>query len=450
VRLAYTLFLHLILPVALARTAWRGLRNRGYWRRWSERFGFPPPTAMDGGSAENAGAVLPPTAMDGGSVEHAGAQPPLLWLHAVSVGEVRAAAPLARALLDRHPDHRLLVTTMTPTGSDQVRQLLGARVAHCYAPYDLPTAVRRFLDRTAPRAALIMETELWPNLFAECRARGIPVLVANARMSERSMRRYLRFAGLTRATLEDVAVLAVQSQAEAGRFRALGAPAGRIHVTGSIKFDLELPASLREAGEVLRDQWGRNRRVWIAASTHEGEDEPVLAAFDALRQRDPGLLLVLVPRHPERFAAVARLARKGGRVVALKSEQHGVLDPQVAVLIGDTMGDLQRMYIASDVAFVGGSLVRSGGHNLLEASAAGVPVVFGPHMFNFEEIARLVLEAGAGAQVHGPGALAGTVLAYLEDANQRATAGEAALRLMAQHRGALDRTLEQIEMLLAR
>ncbi len=421
-RLIYSLFLYLLIPVALIRMLWRGARNRGYWHRWGERFGYIP------------------------RADH----PRVLWLHAVSVGEVRAAVPIIRALLERHPDHRLLVTTMTPTGSDQVQQLFGGQVAHDYVPYDLPGAVRRFLDRARPRVALIMETELWPNLFAACRARGIPLLVANARMSQRSMRRYLRFARFTRATLADVSALAVQSEIEAGRFRRLGAPPDRVHVTGSIKFDLELPASLRESGEFLRDLWGRNRRVWIAASTHEGEDERVLAAFDALRERDPALLLVLVPRHPERFAAVARLARKGGRNVALRSAQHGALDSAVAVLVGDTMGELQRMYFASDVAFVGGSLVPAGGHNLLEAAAAGVPTVFGPHMFNFEEIARLVLEAGAGAQVRSAAGLADAVRGYLEDASRRAAAGEVARRLIENHRGALDRTLERIEELVAR
>ncbi len=413
-RTIYSLILYLLVPVVLVRLLARGLRNPAYWRRWGERFGWIAPTA--------SGRVI--------------------WLHAVSVGEVRAAAPLARALLERYPDHLLLVTTMTPTGSDQVRALFGEQVMHGYVPYDLPSAVRRFLDRARPVVALIMETELWPNIFRECRARAIPVVVANARMSERSMRRYLRFRRFTASTLADVSVLAAQSPADAERLHLLGAPPAIVHTTGSIKFEIDLPASLREAADFLRGQWGRQRLVWIAASTHESEEEQVLAAYADLRRRIPRLLLVLVPRHPERFAAVARLVRKTGLPLARRSEQGGALDPAITVLLGDTMGELQLLYMAADVAFVGGSLVRGpGGHNLLEPAAAGIPVVFGPHMFNFEEVSRLTLEHGAGVQVRDAAGLAAAVAAYLEQAERRAGAGEAARRMVEENRGALDRML---------
>lgn len=419
-RTIYSLLLYLLVPAVLVRLLARGWRNPAYWRRWGERFGRIAPLA---------GRVI--------------------WLHAVSVGEVRAAAPLARALLERRPAHRLLVTTMTPTGSDQVRSLFGERVAHCYVPYDLPSAVRRFLDRAHPEAALIMEAELWPNLFAACRARGIAVMVENARMSERSLRRYRRLARFAAATLDDVSALAAQSEADAERLRQLGARPGTVHVTGSIKFEIDLAASLREAGEFLRGQWGRERSVWIAASTHEGEEAAVLAAFAELRRRIPKLLLVLVPRHPERFAAVARLVRKGGYRLARRSEQGGALDPATEVLLGDTMGELQLLYLAADVAFIGGSLVRGpGGHNLLEAAAAGLAVVFGPHMVNFEEASRLTLEHGAGVQVRDTAALTEAVGAYLAQAERRATAGEAAHRMVESHRGALARNLRLIEGLM--
>jgi 3-deoxy-D-manno-octulosonic-acid transferase len=355
---------------------------------------------------------------------------------------------------------------MTPTGSATVTSLFADwmearaarqggrgggfadRVAHCYVPYDYPFAVRRFLRRTRPRAALIMETELWPNLFRACHARGIPLLVSNARLSEGSMRRYLRVASLARATLRQVRVVAAQSAADARRFEAIGADPARIAVTGSIKFELALPASLFELAQVLRADWGRERPVWIAASTHEGEEEYVLAAFKTLQRRWPTLLLVLVPRHPERFAPVVKLARRYGFKVAQRSQQAAVLEPSVEVLIGDTMGELQLFFAACDVAFVGGSLVATGGHNLLEPAAVGVPTVFGPHMFNFAEIAALTLERRAGRQVGAPGELAEAVAHYLENPNARFEAGEAGRKLVEENRGALERTLKLLAPLL--
>ena len=405
-----------MVPAVLTRLALRGLGNRGYWRRWGERFGFVPRLAR-------AGAI---------------------WLHAVSVGETRAAAPLVRALQARYPGRRLLVTTMTPTGSDQVRQLFGDGVDHCYVPYDLPTAVRRFLSRTRPAAALIMETELWPNLFHACRKRGIPVAVANVRMSERSLRRYRRFPRLTRATLEQVDLFAAQTEADAGRMRALGARAQTVQVTGSIKFDIELPPDLATRARALRHAWGEARPVWIAASTHDGEDEPVLAAFAELRRRRPELLLILVPRHPERFGAVARLCRRGTHTVSLRSVGDAALGADTDILVGDTMGELQLLYATADVAFVGGSLVPTGGHNLLEACAVGVPSVFGPHMFNFAEIARLCAERGAGRRIAAAGELADAVAAWLDDPAARAVAGAAGRQLVEENRGALARTLALI------
>jgi 3-deoxy-D-manno-octulosonic-acid transferase len=420
------------------RLAWRGFRNPDYWRRIPERFGFiTMHRDVQVSRAQDAQERPLPAA------------PRHIWIHAVSVGEARAAAPLVKALFDRYPDHRILITTMTPTGSATVRQLFGGQVAHCYVPYDYPSAVRRFLDRTRPELAFIMETELWPNIFHLCRARGIPVLVTNARMSDASMQRYLKFAHLTRATLAQVSLIAAQSAADAQRLVNLGAEAARVQVTGSIKFELALPASLREAAEVLRGAWGRARPVWIAASTHEGEDEPVLTAFAELKRRFPDLLLVLVPRHPERFASVVRRARKSGFNVAQRSQQHAALAPAVEILIGDTMGELQLFFAAADVAFVGGSLVPTGGHNLLEPAAVGVPSVFGPHMFNFAEIAALTLERGAGVQVADSAGLVRAVTEFLENPDRRFEAGEAGRRLVEENRGALEHTLRLVSQLLA-
>jgi 3-deoxy-D-manno-octulosonic-acid transferase len=419
---AYNWFLRLLFPYVLLRLLWRGLRNPDYWRRIPERFGFIDPL---------------PT-------------PRVIWVHAVSVGEVRAAVPLVRELTDRYPDYPLLITTMTPTGSAQVRKLFNGKVAHCYAPYDYPAVVGRFLDRTRPMMAIVMETELWPNIFHQCRARSIPVFVTNVRMSESSMRKYQRFASLARATLLQVSRFAAQSRTDAERLLTLGAGAQAVEVTGSIKFEINAGASLRESAEVLRIAWGQDRPVWLAASTHQGEEETVLAALAQLKKhkRFANMLLVLVPRHPERFAAVARLCRKNGFRIALRSETPGAVAADVEILVGDTMGELQLFYGAADVAFIGGSLVPTGGHNLLEASALGKPVVFGPHMFNFQEISQMTLERGAGVQIQTPSALAAAVSDFLGNANRRDSAGEAGRRMVEENRGALAANMRIVEQLL--
>lgn len=408
-RLAYSILLYLLIPVAVTRLLWRGVRNRGYWHRWGERFGLAPRLAG-----------------------------PLLWVHAVSVGEVRAAVPLVRALGRDYPGHRILVTTMTPTGSATVRELLGDAAAHCYVPYDLPTAVARFLNRTQPRLALVMETELWPNLFHRCRARGVPVVLANVRMSEKSARGYRRFAALTRATLANVAGVGAQSESDAARMRALGAP--QVEVTGSIKFELEPPADLAARAAQLRAGFG-GRPAWVAASTRDGEEGYVLDAFRRLRARFPDLLLILVPRHPERFDAVARLCAQQGFALERRSTRRDGVAPGTDILLGDTLGELLLFYAAADVAYVGGSLVPLGGQNLLEACAVGTPVAFGPHMFNFSEISRMSLERGAARQVEDSAQLAEALGAWLADAGARREAGAAGRRMVEENRGALEKTL---------
>jgi 3-deoxy-D-manno-octulosonic-acid transferase len=400
----------LLIPLALTRLAWRGLRNRGYWHRWAERFGFVP--RLEG---------------------------PLIWLHAVSVGEVRASAPLVKALATDYPGHTVLITTMTPTGSATVRELFGAAVAHCYVPYDLPTAVWRFLNRIRPRLALIMETELWPNLFHQCHARGIPLILANVRMSEKSARGYRRVAGFTRATLANVSRVGAQTEADAGRMRALGA--AQVEVTGSIKFEMDVPADLAARAAALRSRIGE-RPVWVAASTRAGEEEQVLGAFAPLREQFPDLLLVLVPRHPERFDSVAKLCRQRGFHVERRSEHQDGVAPGTAILLGDTMGELLLFHAAADVSYIGGSLVPLGGQNLLEAAAVGTPVVFGPHMFNFSEISRMARGRGAGRQVQDAAELASVVADYLRNPAARRAAGEAGQRMVAENRGALAKTLE--------
>ena len=419
----WRIVVYLLLPYALGNLIWRGMRYSAYWHRWPERFGFV---------RRLMGLRT-------------------IWVHAVSVGEVRSAAPLVAALVARYPEHRVVVTTMTPTGSRQVRDLFGDRVSHCYVPYDFPDAVRRFLDRVRPEVAVIAETEFWPNIFAECGRRHIPLLLVNGRVSQASLRGYLRVPRITRAMLAQANLLCAQTVVDAQRLRNLGAPAALVHVTGNLKFDVELPAELLGEARELRDRWRRDRPVWIAASTHPGEERRVLAAFAELRSSYPQMLLVLVPRHPERFRAVARLCRRRGLVVALRSRTPGALPQGTEVLVGDTMGELQRLYAAADVAFIGGSLVARGGQNLLEACAVEVPVVFGPHMFHFEEISAMALERGAARQVHDVAGLVAAVSLYFEQPELRRAAGRAAHTLVTDNRGALVRTLGHIEStLLAR
>ncbi|HWR87318.1 MAG TPA: lipid IV(A) 3-deoxy-D-manno-octulosonic acid transferase [Acidiferrobacterales bacterium] len=412
----YSLILYLLIPFVLTRLMWRGVRQRGYWWRWSERFGFVPRL-----------------------------QGPVIWLHAVSVGEVRASAPLVKALSRDYPGNTILITTMTPTGSATVRELFGDSVAHCYVPYDLPTAVWRFLNRTRPRLALIIETELWPNLFHQCHKRGIPLILANVRMSEKSARGYRRFAGLTRATLADVSRVGAQTEADAERIRALGA--AQVEVTGSIKFEMDVPADLAARTAVLRSGIG-NRPVWVAASTRIGEEEYVLDAFARLRERIPRLLLVLVPRHPERFDTVAKLCHQRGYRIERRSERKDGVAPDTAILLGDTMGEMLLFHAAADVSYIGGSLVPLGGQNLLEAAAVGTPVVFGPHMFNFSEISRMALERGAGRQVQDAAELTSAVAGYVENPAMRKAAGEAGQRMVAENRGALAKTLVLVRQAL--
>jgi 3-deoxy-D-manno-octulosonic-acid transferase len=422
----YTLLFHLGLPLVALRLGYRAWRAPAYARRVAERFAFRLPPLQPGG----------------------------IWLHAVSVGESIAAAPLIRELLARYPDLPITVTCMTPTGSERIQALFGGveyrgRVQHCYLPYDLPWAAARFLARVRPKLALIMETELWPNHIHQCARRGIPVALANARLSERSARGYARFARLTAPMLAELSLIAVQTAAEAERFRRLGARSECVEVTGSIKFDLHIDPELPRRASALREQWGASRRpLWIAASTHAGEDESVLAAHRQLLKQWPEALLVLVPRHPERFAPVFELCQREG--FATRRRSSG--EPLAAgdqVLLGDTMGELLFLYALADVAFVGGSLVANGGHNLLEPAALGKPVLSGPHLFNFLEIAAQLREAGALGEVADAAALAGRVAELWHEPARAMQMREAGLAVLQANQGALARLLEGLGRLMA-
>jgi 3-deoxy-D-manno-octulosonic-acid transferase len=405
---------YLLLPYAVVSLVWRGVRYPAYFKRWPERFGYVPP-----GNGER-----------------------IVWVHAVSVGEVRSAAALVEAIADRLPRHRVLVTTMTPTGSAQVQMLFGNRVLHSYLPFDFPDAVARFLDRVKPELAIIAETEFWPNLFRACSKRRIPLHVVNARLSPASFRGYRLVGKTVREMFASADLICAQSSLDAQRLRNLGVDDHLLTVTGNLKFDVEVSPTIRADGQRLREQWGQERPVLIAASTHPGEEARVLAAFGLLRRHYPELLLVVVPRHPERFASVARLCRRRGFSVQRRSLLAGPLPAATNVLIGDTMGELHKFYAASDVAFIGGSFVRHGGQNPLEACTVGVPVIFGPHMFHFEAISALTLERGAARQVPNERSLAAAVSLYLDQPVLRRAAGDAALALIRDNHGALDRTLD--------
>lgn len=413
-RALYTLLLYLLIPLVWLRLLWRGIKAPAYRRRWPERLGLFAQPADWGG----------------------------LWVHAVSVGEVQAVAPLIRQMLDERPDLPLTVTTTTPTGSARVAEQFGDQVFHVYCPYDLPFAVTGFLRRVRPRVLLMVETEIWPNLLHLCRRHGVYTVLANARLSEKSARRYARLGSFSRETMGKIDCVAAQSAADAERFGAIGVPQNRLVVTGSIKFDMQIPASLEEQVEVLRREWSA-RPVWIAGSTHEGEDERVLFAHLKVLSRFPDALLILVPRHPERFERVAGLCKRERLRMARRS-RHRDYEARAQVYLGDTMGELPLLLGSADVAFIGGSLVNTGGHNMLEAAGQGVAVCFGPHVFNFSLISRMLLEQGAARQVQTEAELGDLVVDWFSDASARAEAGERGRLVVAQNRGALKRLMAQI------
>jgi 3-deoxy-D-manno-octulosonic-acid transferase len=426
-RLLYLFAAYLATPLLCAMLLWRGLRDRSYWHNFSERFGFGAPLARDG-----------------------------VWLHAVSVGEVQACAPLVSALSARHPDVPLTVTTVTPTGAARARALFGNIAQVRYLPFDLPGAVRRFFARVQPRLAVIFETELWPNLYRECGRRRVPLVLASARISARSVGRYRRLGALFRDTLSQAAVVAAQGEGDAERFRELGAAPATTHVTGNVKFDFELPPDITQRGARLRAQFAHGRPLWVAGSTHGGgEEQTVLEAHQLMRARNPHALLVLAPRHPPRFDEVAKSLTQAGVSFVRRSQagtSAGADDAtarQSQVVLLDSLGELLDFYAAADVAFVGGSLVPVGGHNLLEPAALGVPILTGPYNSNSEEIARLLIARGAAEVVADAAQLAARLSALLADAAKRERIGAAGRAAVDANRGALANLLALIEPLLA-
>jgi 3-deoxy-D-manno-octulosonic-acid transferase len=419
-RTLYSILLTLAAPFVLLALQ-RPWRDGAEARRWRERLGSAP--AVDGG------------------VE--------VWVHAASFGEVQAATPLVEALLARHGDGRIAVTTMTATGSQLVRQRWGARVIHAYVPLDLPACVQTRLARWQPRRVVVMESELWPTLYRELARRGIPLLLANARMSPRSQRRYRRLGGLVRDTVAAAGAVAAQSAHDAEAYRALGAR--RVEITGNLKFDCTVPEAQLTAGRALRAALGAQRPVWVAASTHEGEESAALDAHRALLRAGVDAALILVPRHPQRFDAVAKAIERAGLDHTRRSADPTSHVSQLTshVLLGDSMGEMFTYLAAADLAFVGGSLVPVGGHNVLEPAALGLAVLFGPAMHNQLPARALLLEAGAAREVADAAQLADAVAALLADrvsARQMGARGRAALGA---HQGATVRVLRVLDRLAA-
>lgn len=412
-RLLYTLALWLALPFILARLWLRAAREPGYARNRAERFGRY--------AADVSG--------------------PVVWVHAVSVGEVRASAPLVAALRQNYPEHAILVTCMTAAGRDAIDQVFGADVLAAFLPYDYPFAVRGFLEHFRPQLGILMETEIWINLLAQCRHRRLPVMLANGRMSSDSAGAYRRLAALTRPAFESLASVCAQSEAEATRFASLGAH--HVQVAGNLKFDVEPDPARIQAGTAFRDSL-HGRQVLLAASTREGEERLLLRELAG--HLPASVLLVVVPRHPQRFDEVAGLIAEGGWRMARRSRNESL--DGVQVLLGDSMGEMAFYYAAADVALIGGSFLPFGGQNLIEASAIGTPVVIGPHTHNFREVVRLATERGAAVQVETVFAAVEVSRALLEDPERRAAMGRAGIALCAAHRGATVRHVAAIQALL--
>ncbi len=423
-RSLYSLLTVILAPVAFSAALCRGLRDRRHSTGLLERFGWGPPT---GG----------PT---GASVS--------IWLHAVSLGEVTAAAALVRALRARCPESPFVLSTSTQTGRARAQELFAGEADVRFLPYDTPGSVARFLARIRPRLGIILETELWPNLLHQCRRRGVPVVFASARLTQRSVSRYRRFGNLFRDLWAGNTLVAAQTAEDAERFIAIGAPRARTHVTGNVKFDMRVGEAVIEQGRALRLRYLGRRPVWVAGSTHAGEEEQVLDAHAALLPEFAGALLVLVPRHPQRFDSVSNLLKRRGLTFDRRSTADAVR-PDAQVLLVDSVGELAAFYAAADVAFVGGSLVPVGGHNLLEPAALGVPVITGPYNANSADIARLLLETGGALEVPDASALSGALHRLLADPALRRQVGARGREFVDAHRGSVERLIDLIDPLLA-
>src|SRR3990167_1830327 len=414
-RYLYTILLYFATPFLVLRLFWKSRKNPAYRQRWWERFGF---------------FTWQP-------------QSQCLWLHAVSLGESIAAVPLITALIEQYPDYAITVTTTTPTGAQFIQKKFDTHVQHIYAPFDLPSIIRRFLQKLRPVKMIIMETELWPNLLLELQRAEIPVMIANARLSEKSFAKYQRAKRFFKPLLQSIKMVAAQSENDGQRFAALGVLPQCIMITGNIKFDQTIPASVIEQAKILRQHW-QARPTWIAASTHSGEETEILAALALIRQQFPHTLLIIAPRHPERFQSVADLCKSNNYTLARRS-QHEIPCTKTAIYLADTTGELLLLYAASDVAFVGGSLIPMGGHNLIEPASLGLPIISGPHLHNFTTIRDLLLHQDGLLLVNNAKELAQQVMQLFKNQALRQQRGARAWRVSEQNRGALAKHLHWIQ-----
>jgi 3-deoxy-D-manno-octulosonic-acid transferase len=418
-RFFYTLIYSLLLPVFVARLWWRGRANPGYRQRISERFGYIPHHPQKGG----------------------------LWIHAVSVGETLAAAPFVKRYMTEHPGTPIIITSTTPTGSEQVKRLFGERVFHMYLPYDLPIFIHRFIKAIRPGALMIMETELWPNLLAGCEQHQVPVVLANARLSESSARGYDKFSALTRPMLHRLSLVAAQNIDDGQRFLKLGLPTDRLHVIGSVKFDITIPADCAPKGAQLRAEWGADRPVLALASSHPDEDEQVLDIFRALEKEVPDLLLLLIPRHPERFEAVTNAARS--RQLSVHRRSNGAVKNQIQVYVADTMGEMLLLLASADLVIMGGSLIEHGGHNPIEPAALGKATLIGPYYANFAAIVDTLKDDGALAVISDLEQMKDVISSYLHDQERRVVMGRKAQAAVDENRGAVAQLVQLTSELMS-
>lgn len=409
-RFFYSLLFNLALPLIVLRLLWRSIKAPEYRKRWLERLGYYNNPVIPG----------------------------VIWIHAVSVGEAEAVFPLIKRLLQNVPQANILVTTTTPTGSARVQAVLCNSVQHVYLPYDTPAIVNRFMRAFKPALAVVMETELWPNLFNYCGITNIPLYVINARLSEKSARGYCKLPGLIQPLLANIKQIAAQSQDDADRFISIGANPEQVTVTGNIKFDIEMAEATIHAGKQLKSGLFKARFVWLAASTHQGEEQILLEIYPILKKDIPSLLLIIVPRHPERFLEVSDLIAQN-KLVGITRTSNKPCTSDTDIYLADTMGELKMLYAAADVAFVGGSMMPVGGHNILEPAVIGIPVLFGPYMANFKEITQKVLAHKAAIQCADSKAIVWQVNRLYADPEYRNTLVANGVDFVRQNRGAIDK-----------
>jgi 3-deoxy-D-manno-octulosonic-acid transferase len=416
-QLIYSVLFYVLIPFVLCRLLWRSIKAPAYRQRWHERFAFYRAATYPQG---------------------------VIWFHAVSVGEAETLFPLIKTIQQHYPNAKIVITTTTPTGSARVKAVLKDTVTQVYLPYDVPDAVNRFMACFKPKLAVIMETEIWPNLFAYCGRHNIPLYMINARVSERSTRGYQKLSSLIKPALAHVTIL-TQSQQDTDRFIAIGAKPQQVKTLGNMKFDLDSSQNTREQGLAIKSQLFKNRFVWLIASTHQGEEDIFLAIYQEIKAKIPELLLLVVPRHPERFLEVRKLCEQQQLKLATRTAQNSV-HPDTDVYLLDTLGELRTFYAAADVAFVGGSMVPVGGHNILEAAAVGVPVMFGPFMANFKSISESVLALGAAIQCQDKNALVETIMVLHQNSNYRKSLAAKGKAFVENNKGVCAKIIEMLPL----